>query len=175
MNNLVKLVQTSGKAIVLPADAIKIVRTLEKAEREKHPKCKSGVWLVLEGRAQHAIVHESFGFILRKAGGPSSNRVQLSGMGSTKVSMPRDIFSHAIESERVEKDDKGKETLREDATILHTNLQSAGGPVAFFVQEPAADLFDLMQADVSDDTGEDDEEEEADEAEADLVVVAEAD
>ena len=171
MNNLVKLVQASGKALVLPAETIAIVRTLEKAEREKHPRCKAGVWLILNGVAQHVMVHESFGFILKKAGGASSGRVQLTGMGGTKVSMPRTAFGHAIESERVERDAQGKETAREDATILNTNLHSGAGAVAFYVKESAEDLHDLLSADESDDDGADDEDED-DEEPAEIAAAA---
>lgn len=151
MNNLVKLVQANGKALVVPAGTITIVRTLEPAEREKNPEGKCGVWLMLGSSAQHTVVRESFGFIVRKAGGKSGDRVQLTGMGGTRISMPRAAFGHAIESERVE-DEK-----REDATILQTNLHSNAGPVAFFVKDSAEDLHELLGVDTSDDDGSDDD------------------
>ena len=164
MHNLVKLVQASGKALVIPADAVAIVRTLEAKEKDKTPEGKSGVWLMLGGMAQHAIVRESYGFILRKAGGSTADRVQLTGMAGTKISMPRSAFAHAIESERVEKDANGKETSREDATIVNTNLHSNAGPVAFFAQESAEDLHELLNAEASEDDGSLDEDDEVEEA-----------
>ncbi|WP_314717418.1 hypothetical protein, partial [Sphingobium yanoikuyae] len=91
-----------------------------------------------------------------KAGGNSGDRVVLKGLGGTKVSMQRAAFVHAIESERIlREDDKpnGKEISRDDATIVQTNLQSMNGPVAFFVEESAADLFDIFNADASEDDG----------------------
>ena len=158
MHNLVKLVQSSGKAILLPADAIAagILRTLEPHERKKNPEAKTFAWVIMSGQAQTALLRESLGFILNKAGGNSGDRVVLKGLGGTKVSMQRSAFVHAIESERVlREDDKpnGKEISREDATILQTNLHSPNGPVAFFVEESAADLFDIFNADASDDDG----------------------
>jgi hypothetical protein len=158
MHNLVKLVQSSGKAILLPADAIAagILRTLEPHERKKNPDAKTFAWVIMSGQAQTALLRESLGFILNKAGGNSGDRVVLKGLGGTKVSMQRSAFVHAIESERVlREDDKpnGKEISREDATILQTSLHSPNGPVAFFVEESAADLFDIFNADASDDDG----------------------
>lgn len=158
MHNLVKLVQASGKALVVSADAIAggILRTLEPHERKNNPEAKTFAWIIMSGQAQTALVRETLGFILNKAGGNSGDRVVLRGLGGTKVSMQRGAFVHAIESERVlREDDKptGKEISREDATILQTNLHSPNGPVAFFVEESAADLFDIFNADASDDDG----------------------
>lgn len=169
MHNLVKLVQASGKALVVPADAIKggVIRTLERSEQEQHPEAACFIWLVLSGVAQSALVRERLGFILNKAGGQSSERVTLDGLGGTKISMPRAIFAHAIEGERI-KDGKGdiitparaaeleragQAVTREDATTLQTNLHSQAGPVAFLCKDSAADLFDLFSAEVSDDDG----------------------
>jgi hypothetical protein len=167
MNNIVKLVQASGKAIVIPATAIAIVRTLEPAEKDKTPNGRSGVWLILGGVAQHAVVRESFGFILRKAGGNSGERIQIAGMGDTKISMPRDAFAHAIEGERItdakgnivapQNVKNGEEVLREDATTIQTTLHGNGGPVAFFVKETAADLHEMLNTDVSEDDSAEDE------------------
>ncbi|WP_375178173.1 hypothetical protein [Sphingobium yanoikuyae] len=158
MHNLVKLVQASGKALVVSADAIAggILRTLEPHEREKHPEARTFAWIIMSGQAQTALLRESLGFIINKAGGNSGDRVVLKGLGGTKVSMQRAAFVHAIESERIlREDDKptGKEISREDATILQTSLHSQNGPVAFFVEESAADLFDIFNADASDDDG----------------------
>ncbi|OAH36973.1 hypothetical protein AX777_18210 [Sphingobium yanoikuyae] len=158
MHNLVKLVQASGKALVLPADAVAggILRTLEPHERKANPEAKTFAWLIMSGQAQTALLRESLGFILNKAGGNSGDRVVLRGLGGTKVSMQRGAFVHAIEGERVlREDDKpdGKEISREDGTILQTNLHGPAGAVAFFVAESAAELFDIFSADVSDDDG----------------------
>lgn len=165
MHNFVKLVQANGKGLMIPAEAITIVRTLDAKEKEKNPAGKSGVWLSLNGVCQHAMVRESFGFILRKAGGSSADRIQLTGMGGTKLSMPRGAFAHAIESERVEKDAKGNETEREDATIVNTHLHGNAGAVAFFVKETSEELYDMLNAEVSEDDGSDDEDD--DETDAD--------
>lgn len=158
MHNLVKLVQASGKALVVSADAIAggILRTLEPHEREKHPEARTFAWIIMSGQAQTALLRESLGYILNKAGGNSGDRVVLKGLGGTKISMQRSAFVHAIESERVLREgDKpsGKEISREDATILQTNLHGPSGPVAFFVDESAADLFDTFNADASEDDG----------------------
>nr|WP_086491372.1 hypothetical protein [Novosphingobium panipatense] len=151
MNNIVKLVQATGKALLLPADAITIVRTLKDDEREKYPHGKSGVWLNIGGLTQHAIVRETFGFILTKAGGASSERVLLAGTGGTKISMPRGVFSHAMEGE-----EKTKEGT-EDATVVTTSLQGPQGPVAFFIKDSAEELLDMLSTDASDDDGRYDE------------------
>ncbi len=158
MHNLVKLVQASGKALVVSADAIAggILRTLEQHEREKHPEARTFAWIIMSGQAQTALLRESLGFIINKAGGNSGDRVVLKGLGGTKVSMQRAAFVHAIESERILREDEkpnGKEISRDDATIVQTNLQSLNGPVAFFVEESAADLFDIFNADASEDDG----------------------
>ena len=151
MNNIVKLVQATGKALLLPADAITIVRTLKDEEREKFPHGKSGVWLNIGGLTQHAIVRETFGFILTKAGGASSERVQLAGTGGTKISMPRGVFQHAMEAEEVTKDGK------EDATIVTTSLNGPKGAVAFYIKDTAEELLDMLSTDASDDDGRYDE------------------
>lgn len=151
MHNLVKLVQATGKALLLPADAITIVRTLKDEEREKFPHGKSGVWLNIGGLTQHAIVRETFGFILTKAGGASSERVQLAGTGGTKISMPRSVFNHAMEGEEQAKDGK------EDATIVTTSLHGPKGAVAFYIKDSAEELLDMLSTDVSDDDGRYDE------------------
>ncbi len=158
MHNLVKLVQASGKAILLPADAIAggILRTLEPHERKKNPEAKTFAWVIMSGQAQTALLRESLGFILNKAGGNSGDRVTLKGLGGTKISMQRAVFVHAIESERVLREDEkpnGKEISREDATILQTSLHGPAGQVAFFVDESAGDLFDIFNAEASEDDG----------------------
>ncbi|MEA3543243.1 MAG: hypothetical protein U9R77_14145 [Pseudomonadota bacterium] len=158
MHNLVKLVQASGKALLLPADAIAggILRTLEPHERKANPEAKTFAWVIMSGQAQTALLRESLGYILNKAGGNSGDRVTLKGLGGTKVSMQRAAFVHAIESERVLREgDKpdGKEISRDDATIVQTSLHSMSGPVAFFVDESASDLFDIFSAEASEDDG----------------------
>ena len=170
MHNLVKLVQASGKGILVPAPAIAsgIVRSLTPREQEANPKGASFVWLVLDGVAQSAIVRERMGFILNKAGGASSEREKVIGCDGEQISMPRSIFAFAIESERVTdaagkllsaqdaaaKEKRGETVVRTDATILRTSLRSAAGGVDFFVKTSAADLFDQFTSDVSEDNGE---------------------
>lgn len=161
MQNLVKLVQASGKALLVPAAAVMggILRTLETHEQEKHEKAATHIWLILDGVAQSAVVRERLGFILNKAGGASGDRVMLTGLGDTKISMPRSAFAHAIECERIRREgDKpdGKIISQEDATIVHTNLRSNAGPVAFYALDSATDLFDMFNADASDDDGTED-------------------
>ena len=158
MNNMIKLVQASGKGLIVPASSISIVRTLEPNEQEQHEKGKSHVWLVLGGVAQTAVVREQFGFILRKAGGDSGQRVQLAGTGGTKISMPRDIFAHAIE---IETPGTGENAEPEDVTVVHTSLHSNAGPVAFYSKESATDLYDMLSTEQSDDDGSDEDENEA--------------
>lgn len=158
MHNLVKLVQANGKALLVPAAAITggILRTLEQHEQEAHEKGATQIWLILDGTAQSAVVRERLGFILNKAGGASGDRVTLAGLGETRISMPKAIFAHALEGERVRREgDKpdGKILSKEDATIVHTSLRSHGGPVAFYALDSAADLFDLFSADTSEDDG----------------------
>lgn len=158
MHNLVKLVQANGKALLVPAAAITggILRTLEAHEQALHDKGATHIWLILDGVAQSAIVRERLGFILNKAGGASGDRVTLSGLGETRISLPKAIFAHALESERVRREgDKadGKIIAKEDATIVHTTLRSHAGQVAFYALDGAADLFDLFSADASEDDG----------------------
>lgn len=161
MHNLVKLVQVSGKALLVPAAAVTggILRTLEAHEREQFEKASTHLWIVLDGVAQSTFVRERLGFILNKAGGASSDRVTLKGLGDTKISMPRAAFAHAIEGERIRREgDKpdGKILSKEDATIVHTSLRSNAGPVAFYAVDSAIDLFDQFNADASDDDGSED-------------------
>lgn len=158
MHNLVKLVQASGKALLVPAAAVTggILRTLEAHEQAQHEKGATHLWLILDGVAQSAIVRERLGFILNKAGGASGDRVALKGLGDTKISMPRASFAHAIEGERIRREgDKhdGKILSKDDATIVHTNLRSNNGPVAFYALDTAVDLFDMFNADASEDDG----------------------
>ncbi|WP_395391542.1 hypothetical protein WBP07_12850 [Novosphingobium sp. BL-8A] len=167
MHNLVKLVQASGKALLVPADAISsgIVRSLSRKEQDANPKAASFLWVVLNGMAQTALVRERMGFILNKAGGSSSEREVVEGVDGERISMPRAIFSYAIEAERITdargnlvplkdvalREKRGEEVIRTDATALHTTLNSPAGPVSFYVKDSAADLFDLFTAEVSED------------------------
>lgn len=158
MHNLVKLVQASGKALLVPASAITggILRTLEAHEQALHEKGATQIWLILDGVAQSAIVRERLGFILNKAGGASGERVTLAGLGETRISLPKAIFAHAIEGERVRREgDKpdGKVISKEDATIVHTALRGQSGAIAFYALDSAADLFDLFSSEASDDDG----------------------
>lgn len=158
MHNLVKLVQANGKALLVPAAAITggILRTLESHEQALHDKGATHIWLILDGVAQSAIVRERLGFILNKSGGASGDRVTLSGLGETRISLPKAIFAHAIEGERIRREGDnpdGQIISQEDATIVHTQLRSAIGAVAFYAKDSAADLFDLFNADASDDDG----------------------
>lgn len=159
MHNLVKLVQASGKALLVPAAAITggILRTLEEHEQAIHEKGATQIWLILDGVAQSAVVRERLGFILNKAGGASGDRVTLAGLGETRISMPKAIFAHALEGERIRREgDKtdGKIISKEDATIVHTNLRSHAGAVAFYALDSVVDLFDLFNAEASEDDGE---------------------
>ncbi|GEM_PF-1821580 len=169
MHNLVKLVQASGKALVVPASAISggIVRSLSDREKEANPNGAAFVWLVLDGQAQSALVRERMGFILNKAGGSSSEREVIEGADGERISMPRAAFSYAIESERITdgrgklvsaetaalKEKRGEELVRSDATVLKTTLRSAIGTVDFFVKDSAADLLDRFTVEVSEDDG----------------------
>lgn len=168
MNNMVKLVQASGKGLLVPADAIQqgILRSLEPCEKAHHDKGETFLWLILNGQAQSAIVRERLGFILNKAGGASSERVVLDGMAGTRISMPRTAFAHAIEGERIV-DSKGEiipsdkiaaakkagTAVEEDATTVFTHLRGASGTVAFYARNSVADLYDLINAEASDDDG----------------------
>lgn len=169
MNNLVKLVQASGKALVVPAAAIQqgIIRTLEAQEKAKHEKAECFIWLVLDGATQTALIRERLGFILNKAGGASTERVVLDGPGNTRISMPRASFSHAIEGERLLDADGrvvsperaatmkrlGEKVEEQDVTIVHTHLRSGGGPVAFYALDSAGDIYDAFSAELSEDDG----------------------
>lgn len=170
MHNLVKLVQASGKALVVPAAAISsgIVRSLSEREREDNPKAASFVWLILDGMAMSALVRERMGFILNKAGGNSTDREVVEGVDGERISMLRGSFSYAIESQRITDargkvvqpkdaavlEKRGEQLNRHDATALKTNLRTAGGGVVdFFVKAGASDIFDLFNADASEDDG----------------------
>lgn len=147
MNNLVKLVQASGKAILLPATDVQIIRDLEPAEKEAHPNGATAIWALFNGQAQSAVVRERFGYLLKKVGGASSERIELRGHNATRISMPRQIFANAIEGER-----DGA-----DSTIVNTHLRGPAGPVAFHAAASATDIFDLLSTDQSDDDGSDDD------------------
>ena len=169
MHNLVKLVQASGKALVVPASAVSagIVRSLTAKEQETNPKAKSFVWLMLDGQAQSAVVRETMGFILNKAGGGSSEREVIEGADGERISMPRSVFSYAIEAERITdakgnlvsaqeaavKEKRGEELIRTDATVLKTSLRWAGGTVDFYVRDSASDLLDRFTVEMSEDDG----------------------
>lgn len=175
MQNLVKLVQANGKALLLPAHDISIVRELEPQEKEKHPNGASAVWVLLNGTAQSAVVRERFGFILKKAGGNSAERVQLRGLGDTRISMPRSAFANALEGERITNGNgdlitpaqetaakkAGEEVHREDVTTVNTNLRGGSGVVAFHAADSVADIFDLLSTEESDDQGDDEDESES--------------
>lgn len=154
MHNLVKLVQANGKALLLPAHDISIIRELEPAERETHKSGASAVWVMLNGVAQSAVVRERFGFILKKAGGASAERVQLRGIGDTRISLPRSAFAHAIEGEREDMVDGEK--VKTDVTIVNTTLRGGGGAVAFHAADTVADIFDLLSSEESDDQDDED-------------------
>jgi len=150
MNNLVKVVQASGKAILLPAPDIVVIREVEPGEAEKLPAAKCGLWIRLNGSVQHTYVRERYGFLLRLAGGASSERVELRGMAGTRLSMPRALFANAIEGNRT-RDPAGNPVAEEDATLVNTSIPG----VNFHVMDSVEDILDLMGADVSDDDGQD--------------------
>jgi hypothetical protein len=169
MHNLVKLVQASGKSILVPGSAIAsgIVRSLSLKEKEAHPAGSALVWLILDGQAQSAIVRERMGFVLAKGGGPSSEREIVEGLDGERISIPRSAFAFAMESERITdakgaivqgaevavREKRGEELIRMDGTVLKTSLRSAAGVVDFFVKDSADDLLDRFNVEVSEDDG----------------------
>lgn len=169
MHNLVKLVQPTGKALVIPAQAITggIVRSLTAKEREDAPEAAAFLWIILDGVAMSVLVRERMGFILNKAGGSGADREVLEGVDGERISMPRGAFAYAIESERITDaqglivlqrdvpvlEKRGEVVNRIDATLLKTTLRSSAGIVDFFVKSSAADLFDTFSADLSGDDG----------------------
>lgn len=184
MHNHVKLVQASGKGIIVPGSAITsgIVRSLTPKEKEAHPAGNALVWLILDGQAQSAIVRERMGFVLAKAGGLSSEREVVDGLDGERISIPRSAFAFAMESERITdargaivqsrdvpvREKRGDELTRTDGTILKTTLRSAVGVVDFFVKNSADDLLDRFNVEVSEDDGTEEYDEEGNLIEADV-------
>lgn len=149
MNNHVKLIQASGRAMMVPASDVAIIRTIDATEKEAQPAAKSAVFVLIGGVAQHVMVRESFGWIMRKAGGNSGERITVAGPGETKVSIPRAAIVTAIEEPDINNDNR-------DITVISTSYHGPQGVVRILSVDSVESIMDDMGADVSDEEAEED-------------------